>query len=213
MKNNIVGYECECGEEVSFLSELHPYGWSDDFTLELTCPKCKQSHIISKSEAINFNAHKVHQLFDSIYGNVLEIGCEYGLLTNYISKNDKVKSITCIDIEDYSDSRLLKNSKIKFVQQDLENLKLTSLKKDYDFLVCKDVLMYIMDIEKLVEKLSKVCKNVLMINWFNAEKHNCKNKNASPLKVKKIFAKYYKNVSLSYPHVYNDCYLIKASKK
>ncbi|MBR4270312.1 MAG: class I SAM-dependent methyltransferase [Clostridia bacterium] len=213
MKNNIVGYECRCGEEVSFLSELHPYSWSDDFSLELTCPKCKQAHTIDKTEAINFNAHKAHQLFDGIYGNVLEIGCEYGLLTNYISKNEKVNSITCVDIEDYLKSRLLKSKKTKFVLADLEKLDTKKLDKKYDFLVCKDVLMCIMDIEKLVEKLSKICENVLILNWFNKESKNCKNKNATPMKVKNIFAKYYQNIKLSYPHIYNYCYLISASKK
>ena len=203
-KKNLFGTICKCGKKIKIYLDSHPYGVDDSFVLDVVCPKCKKEQKISKSEIVSFYENEIRGLFDNAFGNVLEIGCGGGFITRHLLKNKNVKSITAIDVDDISFS----HPKLKFIKQDLEDYKNIDLTQKYDFLVCKDIFMYLMNLEEILDKILPKCKNIILLNWYNKEHKNCKNKNATPLKVKHIIEKHFKTAKLTYPKIYKWNYLI-----
>ena len=78
----------------------------------------------------------------------------------------------------------------------------------FDYIVCRDVVMYLNDIDYTFNKLSKISNKIVLLNWYKKEHKNCLNK-TSPEDIFKILVKYYKNIEISYPYFYKWGYLIK----
>jgi len=207
-QKNIWGKVCDCGNEVFDYFDENFYVMPKDYEKIMICPKCKTTNKISTNDAENFYKSKIFECFEGVYGNVLELGCGDGILTKYLATLQKVERITSVDL---CNTLKLKSEKVKFKQLDLNQIEKFTPNISYDFVVCKDILMYLDDIEKLFFYLSKYSVNLLLLNWFNFEHKNCINK-ATPTKIVNIIKKYYKVVDLEYPHFYKWGYLIKAEK-
>ena len=142
----------------------------------------------------------------------LEIGCGGGFLTKALIDNKNITKIVAVDKDDVLRENIKNNKKLSFVKLDLDYLDETIFKQKFDYVVCKDVLMQLKDCDIVIKKLSRVAKNMILLNWFNKNHKNCFNKNAGPIKVKRALQKHYRHVILSYPKLYNWCYLLFASK-
>lgn len=212
MKRNIIGLTCDCGHDVFVMSDRHPYVLNTDFKLKEKCKNCGKENVITKDKAINFYEKKVRDVFSGVFGCVLEIGCGGGFLTEALLVNKNVKKIVAVDIDDDLNNNLKQNKKLTFLQLDLNTFKEKDLNQKFDFIVCKDVLMYLNDCDSVIQKLQKLSNNILFLNWFNKDHKNCKNKNSGPIKVKRVFKKYFDKVELSYPKLYNYCYKIEAKR-
>ncbi len=197
---------CECGAEVSGLFDENFYNEPDTSYKILVCPKCKNRLKVSKKTAIDFYQNKIFACFNAAHGNVLEIGCGDGLLTKSLIKNKLITKITAIDI---IDGQNIADPKVDFIQFDLNKIEEFNPPMVYDFAVCRDVLMYLDNIETLVANLAKYCKNLIFLNWYQPSHKNCLNK-TSPETIAKLVKKYYNSVQLSYPEFYRWGYLLTA---
>ena len=211
-KQNIIGTICDCKSEVFQMREEHPYGVPEDYALKLVCKKCGKQNIITKEKSIKFYEQKVRAVFNNAAGSVLEIGCGGGFLTKALIDNKNITKIVAVDKDDVLRENVKNNKKLSFVKLDLDYLDETIFKQKFDYVVCKDVLMQLKDYDIVIKKLSRVAKNMILLNWFNKNHKNCFNKNAGPIKVKRALQKHYRHVTLSYPKLYNWCYLLFASE-
>ena len=80
--------------------------------------------------------------------------------------------------------------------------------KRFDYIVCKDVLMYLENIDYTFNKLAKISDKIILLNWYNEKHKNCLNK-TSPEEILMILKKYYKDIDIYYPGFYKYGYLIK----
>jgi len=92
-------------------------------------------------------------------GNILDFGCGFGSLVNYLSKNKKTVSIEGIDSDAYS-INIAKYlfPKCCFYNTTLKNEK-TILQK-YDYIILKDVLHHIHQ-DGLTEEIFFIIRNIL----------------------------------------------------
>ena len=202
MNKNIWGKKCSCGRDVYDYFEEHPWG-EEHITKEVVCLNCKKKNIITRDEARAYYNNLIYDIFKEVNGNVLDIGCGGGLLTKYLLNKKEVNKVVAIDKDDDTDVKDV------FVKVDLDDFDESIFDIHFDYVVCRDVLMYLKDIEYTFSKLSKVSDKIILLNWFNEEHKNCLNK-TSPTEILNILSKYYKNIEISYPSFYKWGYLIKS---
>ena len=205
INKNIWGCICECGEEVFDYFDDHP--WSNDKSILKTikCNKCGRLCKIDCKIAGQFYNDKIFQCFKEVSGSVLEIGCGGGLISEYVASLETVTSLVTVDIDQDSMS-IIAN---KHYQMDLNNFDEDNFREKFDYVICRDVLMYLDDIEYTFSKLSKISNKVILLNWYDKNHKNCLNK-TPPLKILDILNKYYKNLVIEYPYFYKNGYLIKS---
>lgn len=122
----------------------------------------------------NYNNWLYNQIEKTLKGDVLEIGCGLGTMTNLIIKNKKVKSITGLDINQKNINEFKKNMKNKkniLVKNKDISKNITGLKK-YDCVVCINVLEHIeydnktlINIKKLLKNEGKVILILPAVSW------------------------------------------------
>lgn len=200
---NIWGIICECGNEVCDYYNEHP--WCDDENIIkiIKCDNCGKMHRISQKEAEEFYNNKIFNCFSGIYGNVLEIGCGGGLITQYVKTLKKVEKIVTVDIDDDSINEISD----QHFKLDLNEFDDGIFNQKFDFVICRDVLMYLENIEYTFSKLSKISNKVVLLNWHDINHKNCLNK-TYPLEIFKLLNKYYNNLKIEYPYFYKKGYLI-----
>lgn len=88
---NIWGTVCECGNEVFDYYDEHP--WCEDKTIVKTvkCSNCGKINNIMIDKAEEYYNRKIFDCFSNLYGNILEIGCGGGLITEYVRGLEKSK--------------------------------------------------------------------------------------------------------------------------
>ena len=201
---NIWGCVCDCDNEVYDYFDEHP--WSEEKIVKvIVCNHCGKTHEIDCKKAKEFYNNKIFDCFKSVSGSVLEIGCGGGLISQYVVGLENVTYLATLDIDDESISEVAN----KHYQLDLNNFDENAFKTKFDFIICRDVLMYLDDIEYTFSKLSKISDKVILLNWYDVNHKNCLNK-TTPLKILEILNKYYKNLDIEYPYFYKNGYLIKS---
>ena len=160
---NIWGCLCECGKEAFDYFDEHP--WCEDQSLVkyVKCSNCGKVHEINCSKAEEFYNKKIFECFKDIYGNVLEIGCGGGLVTEYVAGLESVKYLATVDVDDESISSISS----KHHKLDLNNFDEGVFENTFDFVICRDVLMYLDDIDYTFSKLSKISNKVILLNWHD----------------------------------------------
>ena len=204
---NVWGTICECSNEVYTFKDEHPWNGDEEIIETLTCDKCGKVHDINCFKASEFLENKIYECFKNASGNVLEIGCGGGLVTNCLKNNDKVKYLVTLDCDDESVSEISD----KHIKMDLNHLDMSKFGIEFDYVVCRDVLMYLNDIEYTLKELSKISKKVILLNWYNVNHKNCINK-TEPVKILEIASKYYDNLELVYPWFYKNGYIIRTKE-
>ena len=79
----------------------------------------------------------------------------------------------------------------RFKRVDLNDIYEGAFNEHFDYVVCKDVLMYLDDIDYTFNKLSKISDKIILLNWYNVNHKNCLNK-TNPSDILNIIKKYYK---------------------
>lgn len=202
---NIWGAICECGNEVYDFYDDHPWMENADSIKLIKCNKCNKVIKINYIIASEFYNNKIFDCFKNVYGKVLEIGSGGELITNYVKSLEKVSYIATLDVDEAS----ISTCSNKHYIIDLNNFDEGNLDDDYDFIICRDVLMYLDDIEYTFYKLSRISKKIVLLNWHDVNHKNCFNK-TTPENILKILSKYYDDLIIEYPSFYKHGYLIKS---
>lgn len=214
---NIWGTICECGQSIYGFYDDHP--WNElSCDKEIICNKCGKVHLVTQIEAQEFYNNLIFDCFKNVKGKVLELGCGGGLLTNYLSTKSGVdylvavdKDVTSSEFDDEED--IIKNlGSDKFIKMNLDSFDEDIFEMKFDYIVCRDVVMYLNDLDYTFSKLSNIGDNLVLLNWYNKEHKNCINK-TTPSQFVQVLEKYYNDVEISYPYFYKYGYLINAKKK
>jgi len=208
---NIWGKYCKCGNMVYDYFFEHIYS-EENIEKAVICPKCKNDIVISKEDARTFYNNLIYKCFENVKGKVLELGCGGGLLTKYLSKKKDVELLVAID-NDMSNEEInyIHSLTNNFYNIDLNDFNESVFNTHFDYVVCKDVLMYLANIEETFKKLSNISDNVILLNWHNENHKNCHNK-TKPNTIVEILKKYYNNIVIEYPSFYKWGYLIKTEE-
>ncbi len=96
------------------------------------------------------------------HASILEVGCAQGDFTKELSKI--AKDVTAIDVSESEIKRAKeKNPQVTFAVSSLEDFE---SQKTFDIIVCSEVLYYIQDRRKALEKLQKLGKYVVTSHFF-----------------------------------------------
>lgn len=208
------GTYCECGNECSILqNENHP--WIDtSFTIKMKCNKCGKSLMIDKERAEEFYNNKIYSYYNDLYGKIIDLGCGSGFLSRFLINQNKIEKIYGLDFDTQCKKDLadIDKRKFQFIEADINELDGYFGSGSVDFLVSRDVFMFIEDTDKYFEDVTKfVNKGVRQMGWYMEENTRMKNK----LKPEQIAEEYVKRgwkVKLEYLDWYKYGYFIRANK-
>lgn len=105
------------------------------------------------------------------YSNILEIGCGTGLLTEILTEKIQFETYIAIDIVKDCSSYIQKiNSKINFINEDIEEFIKTNSKK-YDLIISNASLQWVDNFKEVINQLKNSLneKGTLLISTFGRE--------------------------------------------
>lgn len=211
------GTYCKCGHECSILqNERHPWDESS-FTIKLKCSVCGTEVIIDTKSAALFYDKKIHSYFNNVSGNVIDLGCGGGFLSRHILAQPNIEKVYGMDVDidcENEISDLIKHrSTFKFINSDIKSLDILFAPSSIDFLVSRDVFMFIEDTDTYFNTLSKlVTKGIKQMGWYIEGNKRMKNK-LTPAMIAKEYEKYGFTAELEYLDWYKSGYFINAYKK
>lgn len=212
----IWGTNCKCGCICSILqNEHHP--WDDTkFSIKLKCSNCNRDVIIYKKEAKAFYNNKIYSYFNDLYGNIIDLGCGGGFLSRYLINQDNVKTVWGLDIDDNCIGELEDiigiNEKFKFQKYNGSDLAKEFDESSIDYLVSRDVFMFIEDTEKYFDEVSKiVTKGIRQMGWYIDSNKRMNNK-LTPDEIANEYSKRGWKVEIEYLDWYKSGYFINACK-
>lgn len=95
-------------------------------------------------------------------GKVLEVGCGKGYLSSRIAKKlGRNGVIEATDLVQQTSDRLLKSENLKFSIENGESLSYPDA--SFDVVICTHTLEHVLDIQKAISELRRVCKKQLII--------------------------------------------------
>ncbi|QAA33474.1 class I SAM-dependent methyltransferase [Clostridium manihotivorum] len=210
------GTYCSCGSECSILQNLH-HPWSDTkFEVKVTCNCCKKELVINKDMATEFYDGKILSYFDGIYGDVLDLGCGEGFLSRTLLKESAVDKIYGLDIDEQCTDELKDiinhSNRFKFVKADISSLNEIFSTSSIDFLVSRDVFMFIEDTDKYFEDVTRIVrKEIRHMGWYQSFNDRMKN-NLNPDQIVEEYSKRGWSTEIEYLDWYKSGYFIRASK-
>ena len=177
-KNVIWGMKCtNCNSNVFVLQEeVHPW-FATETVFIVRCKKCGKLNGVTQKEAECFYNNKIHALYDHVFGNILDLGCGGGFITNYLDSKDEVNNIYAIDNDNEARDFLNSSDKIYFIHGDVKEIDdlLTSIHIDY--IVSRDMVMYVEDVQSFIHKISHIAsKGIVIVGWYNPTLSRVKNK-------------------------------------
>ena len=200
---NVWGTICECGNKVFGFVNEHP--WMEvDAEYKVTCLKCNKKHLINRKMATKYYEDIVLDVFKDVKGRVLELGSGGGFVTKYLASKEDISYVMAIDIDD--DSNEFAD---KYVKWDINKVDELDISEEFDYVVCRDVFMYLDNLEHIFSNLAKISSKIVFLNWYNPNHKNCHNKTL-PIEIFNCLKKYYHDVELSYPTFYKCGYLIRS---
>ncbi|QVK17452.1 methyltransferase domain-containing protein [Mycoplasmatota bacterium] len=208
-QNYIWGKSCDCGNDCFILqNKFHP--WSEtDFIVKMTCPKCGENFEVNQKDAQNYYNKKLFSYYKGIDGTVLDLGCGKGFLTQHINNIEEVNEVYGLDVLDSSVDSL---DKVTFIKDDLKNLSKHFKKDSIDYLVHRDVFMFVSDTKQYFDDVTNIVrKGIYQMGWFlkgNSRMENQLEPNDIKIELEKRGWKVY----LEYLDWYKLGYFIKASK-
>ncbi|WP_234123888.1 class I SAM-dependent methyltransferase [Clostridium hydrogenum] len=210
----IWGTYCECKNECSILqNEHHP--WVDtEFTVKLKCNCCGKEITIDRKKAEEFYNNKIYSYYNSLYGNIVDLGCGDGFLSRFLIKQNKVEKIYGLDIDDaclYGVADII-GEKFQFIQSDIKSIGSNFKDNNIDFLVSRDVFMFIEDTDRYFDDVTKiVSKGIRQMGWYIEDNVRMKNK-LKPEQIAKEYIKRGWKVEMEYLDWYKYGYFIRANK-
>lgn len=217
-ENNFIvwGTYCKCGNECSILQNSH-HPWSDNkFTIKLNCNSCGSEVVIDRGSAERFYNDKLYSCYEGVYGKVIDLGCGEGFLSRYLLKENKVDKIYGLDVDDDCENELAdiiwSENKFKFIKGDIKEINNIFKANSADFLVSRDVFMFIEDTEKYFEDVTSiVSRGIRQLGWYVKDNERMKNK-LEPRQIAEQYEKKGWKVELEYLNWYKYGYAIYANK-
>ncbi len=205
----IWGTHCDCGEDCFILqNQFHPWVQCD-FVVKMNCQKCGKEIMISQKEAMEFYNEKIYSCFHSVKGDIIDLGCGGGFITQFIANLDHVREVFGLDIQD---STVGKENKVTFIKDDISNISKYFKEKSVDYIVHRDVFMFISDTKQYFDDVSKIVKRgVIQLGWYMKDNVRMLNQ-MHPEEIKTELEKKGFHVKLSYLDWYKCGYLIEANK-
>lgn len=209
INKNIWGKRCSCGNIVYGFYDEHLFT-EEGVNREIICSKCNQINILKVEDCINFYNELIFDCFKEVKGRILEIGCGGGLLTEYLTEKSDVDEVMAIDndVDKHEINYINSLNNCSFKKVNLNNFNEEIFGKHFDYVVCKDVLMYLEDIDYTFSKLSKISDKIILLNWHNINHKNCLNKTI-PNDIFEVIKKYYRDIEITYPSFYKWGYIIR----
>jgi len=99
--------------------------------------------------------YDIINLIEGVNHSILEIGCGNGNTLIELKKLGKASYVTGIDIVDLGQTEKLD----KFILVDIEKEELNSLNKNFDIIICADVLEHLKDPWSVLRRLKKFLKS------------------------------------------------------
>ncbi|MTI70551.1 MAG: class I SAM-dependent methyltransferase [Firmicutes bacterium] len=104
------------------------------------------------------------------------------------------------------------HNKIKFIEMDVKDLSKYFDRGDVDYLVSRDVFMFVEDTEKYFDDITSIVKKgIRQMGCYMKENKRMKNK-ITPVKISKELEKRGWKVEIEYLNWYKGGYFIKADK-
>lgn len=170
--------------------------------------------MIDKERAEEFYNNKIYSYYNDLYGKIIDLGCGSGFLSRFLINQNKIEKIYGLDFDTQCKKDLadIDKRKFQFIEADINELDGYFGSGSVDFLVSRDVFMFIEDTDKYFEDVTKfVNKGVRQMGWYMEENTRMKNK----LKPEQIAEEYVKRgwkVKLEYLDWYKYGYFIRANK-
>lgn len=206
------GTVCSCGNEVFILQNVHHPWDNDEFTIKIKCANCSHTVIIDREKATNFYNEKIYSYFDNVEGTILDLGCGGGFLSERLVRNVNVQKVIGLDLDDASYSHLEKYN-FEFISNDISNLNHIFEKDTLDYLVSRDVFMYIEDTDRYFDDVTHLInQGIYQMGWYMSNHPRMKN----CLKPDEIVYEYRKHgweTEIEYLDWYKSGYFIRAIKK
>lgn len=178
----IWGDYCSCGKECFIMqNKVHPWGDDIDFKIRIECVSCGKKMDIDKEKAQEFYSRKILSYYNDVEGKIIDLGCGGGFLSDFLLHNEKVSKIYAIDndISCKDDIEKLNNGedKISFINMDICDLNKYFVDLKVDYLVSRDVFMFIEDTQKYFDDITKiVSKGIRQMGWYVSNSNRMKNK-------------------------------------
>ncbi len=212
----IWGTKCTCGEENYVLqNQFHP--WNEtDYKIKIKCSKCNRQLEIDHLAAEAFYNKKIYHFFNDVEGTILDIGSGGGFLTQQLIDKQNVNKVYAIDIDNQSEIEINKlvdmNKNVKFKCLDVKDISETFEAQSIDYIVNRDVFMFMEDPEKYFNDVTTIArKGLRQMGWFINGNKRMKN-NLSPYKIVEELKQRKWKVELEILDWYKSGYFIKADK-
>ncbi len=210
------GTYCQCGNECSILqNEYQP--WIDtQFTIKLKCNSCNNEILIDKNGAEIFYNNKIHSYFSNIYGKVIDLGCGSGFLSRYFTNQININKVYGLDIDRDCRNELIdiieEDKKFEFINSDISNMSSIFSTKSIDFLVSRDVFMFIENTDQFFDNVSRIVdKGIRQMGWYIEGNNRMKN-NLTPQQIAEEYRKRGWIAELEGLNWYKSGYFINAYK-
>ncbi|MFD3157246.1 class I SAM-dependent methyltransferase [Haloimpatiens sp. FM7330] len=212
----IWGTYCKCGNECSILQNKHHPWDNTSFAIKLKCKSCNTEIIIDKNSAEIFYNNKIYSYFNGIYGKIIDLGCGGGFLSRYLLNQSNIEKVYGLDVDrecrkDLSDI-IRQNKNFKFINYDIRDINSIFSVNSIDFMVSRDVFMFIEDTDQYFDNISQIVKKgIRQMGWYIKDNNRMKNK-LTPQQIAAEYTKRGWNVDLKYLDWYKSGYFIKAYK-
>ncbi|WP_100488383.1 class I SAM-dependent methyltransferase [Sporolactobacillus pectinivorans] len=210
----IWGTHCgNCGNVCSILQNAH-HPWNcTPFTVKLKCSTCGHDVTIDQKAAEAFYNHKILTRFEGLFGYVVDLGCGGGFLSRFLLQNKNIKRIDGLDRDPdclkATEDLAASDQRFNFTRTELRRLNALYDKNSTDFIVSRDVFMFIDDTEQYFDDVSSIAtRGVRQMGWYMTDNHRMKN-GLQPQKIAEAYQKRGWQVSLEYLDWYKSGYFIK----
>lgn len=214
--NSIVwGTYCnKCGSECSILQNVHHPWDNTKFTIKLRCKSCNNEVVIDKNSAEAFYNNRIYSYYNDIYGKVIDLGCGSGFLSRYLLNQSSIDGVYGLDIDKGCRKELTdiidKDKKFTFINSDIHNICSIFSQSSIDFLVCRDVFMFIEDTNEFFDDVTKIVnKGIRQMGWYVESNNRMKNK-LLPEQIAEEYKKRGWVVKLEFLDWYKSGYFINA---
>lgn len=206
----------KCKTQCSILQNEHHPWENTRFTVKLRCKSCNSEVVIDKDRAEEFYNNKIYSYFNGVYGKAIDLGCGGGFLSRYLLSQSSIERVYGLDMDKGCSKELAdiidKQRKFKFINCDIHNIGSVFKPNSIDFLVSRDVFMFIQDTNQYFDDVTKIVNKVIMqMGWYVENNNRMKNK----LLPEQIAEEYIKRgwiVKLEFLDWYKSGYFIYAYK-